>query len=70
MEQTSVRAATAQDLKRNLEDMHIPRGTQLPTDYERCKRLLSTWLRELESHGITPPTYEACIRVVSDWVGV
>ena len=70
MEQTTVRAVTAQGWKRNLEDGHFPKGTGSLADYERGKRLLAVWLRELETHAITPPTYEACITVVADWVGV
>jgi len=70
MEQSIVRAATVQDFRSNLEHGHFPKGTRSLDDYERGKRLLSTWLRHLESYGITPPVYEACIKVLADWVGV
>ena len=67
---TAVKAATIADFRRNLEDMRIPKGTGSMADYERAKRLLETWLREVGQHGMSTPSYESLIRVVADWVGV
>ena len=68
--QTAVKTATVADFRRNLEDMRIPKGAKSMADYERTKRLLGTWLREVGQHGMSTPSYESLIRVVADWVGV
>jgi hypothetical protein len=64
------RKASVLDFRQNLRDMRMPRGTGDMADYERGKRLIETWLRDMSDARIVAPPYEQLVQLVADWVGV